>query len=105
MSQSQVPSAPEKKLTLDDPVDADTLTKFSDLQSARLQAAERLLDLEQEKIRTLRAASNIDTERQRLFEAVLMSRGLPPNAPVEIDAKTGKVTPLPVPGPGPVEPS
>jgi exonuclease VII large subunit len=82
----------EKKLSIDDPVAAEDLAKFSELQNARMQVAERVLDLEQEKIRTLRAASNIDTERQRLFEKVLLDRGLPPTAPVEIDAKTGKIS-------------
>lgn len=79
----------EAKLTINDPIDAETLQKFSQLQMSRVQVAERLLDLEQEKVRTMRAAAQIDTERQRLFETVLVARGLPPNFPVEIDAKTG----------------
>jgi len=87
--------APEaKKLSPDDPVDAETLAKFGQLQTARMQCAERLLDLEQEKVRTLRAAASIDAERQRIFESILTNRGLAPNFPVEIDAKTGKITPV-----------
>lgn len=94
MSQNSaaVPTDTTRKLNISDPVEPETLAKFGELQAARLQAAERLLDLEQERIRTLRAASNIDNERQRLFEALLISRGLAPNAPVEIDAKTGRIT-------------
>ena len=83
-----------KKLTLDDPVDPETLGKFGQLQQARMQCAERLLDLEQERVRTLRAAANIDAERQKMFEGLLLTRGLPPNFPVEIDAKTGKMNPV-----------
>lgn len=82
----------ENKLSVQDPVSAEDLAKLGEIQGTRLQVAERLLELEQEKIRVLRAASNIDTERQRIFEKVLTERGLPPNAPVEIDAKTGKIS-------------
>lgn len=91
-----------QKLTPEDPIDADSLKRLEELQTLRLQLAERVLDLEQEKIRTLRAASNVDAERQRLFESVLISRGLPPSHPVTIDAKTGTLTLLaPVPEPAP----
>lgn len=92
--QPQQPEA-QKKLTLDDPLDADTLGKFKQLQTVRLQVSERLLDLEQEKVRILRMAANVDQERTKLFETVLVSRGLPPNFPVEIDANTGKINPIP----------
>ena len=84
----------QPKLTLADPVDADTLRKFQQLQSSRLQVADNLLSLEQDKIRLMRAASNIEAERQRLFEGVLLSRSLPPNYPVEIDARTGIMKPV-----------
>jgi hypothetical protein len=89
----------ESKLTINDPVDQETLTKFSQLQTARLQLSERLLDLEMEKVRTIRAATQVDTERQRLFETVLLARGLAPNAPVEVDAKTGIIKSLLTSGP------
>ena len=84
----------QPKLTLADPVDVETLRKFQQLQSSRFQVAENLLSLEQDKIRLMRAASNIESERQRLFEGVLIARGLPPNYPVEIDAKTGAMKPI-----------
>ena len=86
---------PEKKLTLDDPIDSETLGKLGQLQQARLQCADRLLDLEQERVRILRAAAQVDAERQKVFEGVLLSRGLPPNFPVTIDGATGKMTPIP----------
>jgi len=88
----------QPKLTANDPLDAQTLKRFEEMQGARMQLAERILDLEQEKIKTLRAAQNVDLERQRLFETVLVSRGIPPAHPVRIDAQTGVITlvePLP----------
>lgn len=83
-------NTPDKK-TIDDPVEPELLAKFGQIQQARMQCSERLLDLEQERVRVLRAAANVDAERQKLFEGLLLSRGLPPNFPVEIDAKTGKM--------------
>lgn len=80
-----------KKLTIADAVSPEDLARFAELEGARSQIAVRLLELEQEKIRTLRAASNVDTEKQRLFEKVLIERGLPPTAPVEIEASTGRI--------------
>jgi len=95
MSTPANPTITEKKqLTIDDPVDPEQLGKFGQLQQARMQCAERLLDLEQEKVRVLRAAANVDAERQKMFEGLLIARGLPPNFPVEIDAKSGKMTPV-----------
>lgn len=79
------------KLTIDDPIDGDTLKRFEELQTLRMQFSDRLLDLEQEKIKVLRAATGLDMERQKLFESVLVTRGLPPTHPVEIDAKTGLI--------------
>lgn len=84
----------QPKLSIADPVDAETLRKFQQLQASRLQVAENLLNIEQDKIRLIRAASNIEAERQRLFEGVLLARGLPLNYPVEIDAKTGAMKPV-----------
>lgn len=84
----------KKVLTIEDPIDEETLERFKTLQGVRMQCAERLLDLEQEKVRTLRMAAGIDQDRQKVFEAQLVARGLPPNFPVEIDAITGKITPV-----------
>lgn len=77
--------------TIETPVSPEDLNRFSQLASARLQICERLCDLEQEKIRVLRAVANVDSERQKLFEKVLVERGLPPGFPVEIDSKTGQI--------------
>ena len=81
----------KERLDINTPIASEDLSRFSQLQMARLQIADRVLELEQEKIRAMRAAANVDTERQKLFEKVLADRGLPPNYPVEIDSKTGQI--------------
>lgn len=78
-----------KKLTPDDPVSAEILKKFSDLEEARNSVAIQLLMVEQSRIRFLAVAHQIDEQKQRLFEQILVERGLPPTAQVEINGKTG----------------
>ena len=83
---------PEKKrLTPEDPIDGETRARFTSLQDARLRTGDRLLDLELEKVKLIRSASAIDNERQKLFEKVLIERGLSPNQPVTIDSVTGQI--------------
>lgn len=89
---SDTPSGP---LTINDPVDAETLQSFADHQGTKAVIAERLLEIEMGKVRLLRAAVDNDAERQRQFDKILLDRGLPPNAQIEIDAKTGKITLIP----------
>jgi hypothetical protein len=80
-----------KKLTINDPIAPDTLKRLGALQQARLQIAEQLLDMELEKIKLVVGSRQLDDEKQRVFEKELTDRGLPPNAPVEVDAKTGMI--------------
>lgn len=82
----------ERKLTPNDPVEPDTLRQFEEFQSNRAQIGERLLELEMTKVRLLRAAMDIDTQRQHLFEKILTDRGIDGKAPVEIEAKTGAIS-------------
>jgi hypothetical protein len=56
-----------------------------------LDVAERFLTLEQEKVKLLAAARRIDEEVQRVFEGLLLERGLSPDATVEIDGVTGSL--------------
>ncbi len=79
-------------LTINDPVDEETLKTFQDLLNAQGIIAERLLEIEKNKVRLLRAAMDNDAQRQQTFNRVLEERGLPPGSPVEIDAKTGAIT-------------
>lgn len=80
-----------KKLTPNDPVDAATRKKLEELGAARYDVADKLLELEQEKVKILVAANRIDEERNRIFEKILMDRGLPPTTPIEIEAQTGNI--------------
>ena len=82
---------PKSALTLSDPVQADVLAKFSELDGARYELGLRLLELEQERVRVLAAAHQVDQQRQRLFEQVLIERGLQPGTPVSINDKTGEI--------------
>lgn len=84
----------EEKKTVQDPVDPDTLQRFSALDSARYEIGDQLLDLEQERIKLLAAAHQIDSQKKRLFERVLVERGLDPTARVSIDFKTGEISVL-----------
>lgn len=80
-----------KKLTPNDPVDAETRKKLEELGAARYDVADKMLELEQEKVKILVAANRIDEERNRIFEKILMDRGLAPTTPVEIEAQTGVI--------------
>jgi len=82
---------PNPALTSSDPVQADVLANFSELDSARYELGFRLLEIEQERVRILAAAHQVDQQRQRLFEQVLIERGLAPGTPISIDDKTGVI--------------
>ena len=85
-------SNPETKaLTADDPIDAETLAKFAELEQHRMRLGGQVLDLRGEEVRLMVAARRLDEEKQRLFEKVLVDRGLTPTTPVEIDAETGQI--------------
>lgn len=91
--------ATEKKLTVNDPVPPELLRRIGELTGARYDLADRLLDLEQQKVSILVSAKQIDDEKTRVFNKILMDRGLPPNTPIEIDGESGliKVHQLPTP--------
>jgi hypothetical protein len=77
------------KLTVQDPVSLDVLKEFNQLEAARHDIALRLLELEQERVRLLAAAHQVGKQHERLFEKVLVDRGLTPTTPVDIDSTTG----------------
>jgi len=97
-------SGETKKLTPSDPVDPETRKKLEELGAARFDIAERLLEMEQDKVKLLVAANRVDEERGRLFEKVLMDRGLSPTTPVEIEAQTGNIRVLRPQAPQPAAP-
>jgi len=98
-----------KKLTVEDPVEPELLKKLAELRDSRLRIGDQILDLESEKVRLMVAVRQIDMEKQRSFEKILMDRGLPPTFPVEIDGQTGKIKPLApppeIPPEAPAEPA
>lgn len=79
------------KLTVNDPVSLESLKEFNQLEAARHDIALRLLELEQERVRLLAAAHQVGKQHERLFEKVLVDRGLPPTTPVDIDSTTGQI--------------
>jgi hypothetical protein len=81
-----------KKLTLQDPVGKEVLLDFNQLEDAQYKIALRMLALEEDKVKLLASSHQIQQQRQRMFEKVLMERGLQPDVPVEIDSKTGALT-------------
>jgi len=85
-AQQEVP-----KLNADTPIDAETLRKFEELEGAKAGIAEQFLALEQSRIRLLTAAGQVDTQRRRLYETVLVSRGIDPTTPVEVNGETGVI--------------
>ena len=82
----------EKKLTVNDPVPTDLLKCIGELTGARYDLADRLLDLEQQRVGILVSAKQVDDEKARVFNKILMDRGLSPGTPIEIDGDTGAIT-------------
>ena len=92
MEHATTPAPKAVKLTINDPVSLEVLQEFNQLEAARHDIAMRLLALEQERVRLLAAAHQVDKQHERMFEKVLVDRGVAPNVPVEIDHTTGHVT-------------
>lgn len=80
-----------KRLTISDPVDPTVLSQLENLDRVRVDLGSQLLDLEQQKVGILAAAHRVEQQRQRLFDTVLMERGLDPKTLVQVDSKTGSI--------------
>jgi hypothetical protein len=79
----------EKTLTPADPVPPEVLKKLSELVKVRAQLAERNLQLDSEKVHIQRLTGQVEAQKTKMFEGILMERGLSPSLPVEIDSSTG----------------
>ena len=88
-----------KRLTMDDPVGTETMTKLQELQDAEIDTAMMLKSLKQQEVQLLATDRRILAERHKIFEVVLMDRGLAPNTPATINADTGKVELVQTPRP------
>ena len=86
-----------RKLSLEDPVAPEVLQQLGQLQVARVELADRNVMLDNEKIQLLAAIKRVDDQKTRLFEAILVERGLAPRTEVEIDRRTGKLKLVPQP--------
>lgn len=79
-------------LTPEDPVDLETLAQFELMQQSKQELALVLVRIEQDKLEVLRSIARLDDQNRRLFESILVDRGLPPTTrDIEIDSKTGKL--------------
>lgn len=81
-----------KKLTVNDPVPPEVIQAFEQIERARARIALENMTLDQRKIQLLAAAKKVDEQFQKLFDSILLERGLPLNTVVEIDDKTGRLT-------------
>lgn len=88
----------DTRKTINDPVDAETLARLSDLEQTEMRLGKQLIGLRSDELRIMVAARRIEDERQRLFEKVLIDHGVHPSAVVNIDGTTGRIT-LTHPGP------
>jgi hypothetical protein len=82
----------KKRLTIEDPVPREVLAEFQEIREAQLRLAEQNMFLDREKVRLLAANNKLDQQQQRLFETILVDRGIAPGTPVELDAGSGKLT-------------
>ena len=82
----------EQQLTVENPVSREVLAEFQGIRDAQIKLAEQNLLLDREKVRILAASNKLDQQHKRLFETILVDRGLAPDTPVELDASTGKLT-------------
>jgi len=87
MSDEQEP----RRLTLDDPVSPEALQQLANLSNARVDFCDRNASLDQEKIAILAALKRLDDQKVKLFESLLVERGLAPDTEVTINPRTGKV--------------
>jgi hypothetical protein len=78
-----------KRKTISDPVGKETLDRLRELDNAQSDMGRRLLEVEQERMRILSGAHQLDTQKTRIFETILVERGLSPNARVSLDPETG----------------
>lgn len=92
----------ERKLTINDPVSKEEIQAFGHIEDAKIRVSMELLSLEQRRIQLLSAAKKIDEQHGRLFEQILVNRGLSPDTRVELDPRTGALKLLDTSAPTPI---
>lgn len=78
-------------MSLIEPVSKEDLARFQQLDLSKKALAERLLSLEEEKIRIMAATKRISDEWTGLFSRIASERGLDPNSAFDINPKTGAI--------------
>jgi hypothetical protein len=84
----------QKALTIEDPIDAETLGRLEQNSDHFVHISTRLAELELEKVRILVALRGLAEDKNRIIEKCLVDRGLSPNTAVEINPTTGQITSL-----------
>lgn len=92
MTENPNANGEKRRLTPEDPVEKGHLLQLAQLRDARMAIGQQLLDLEQRKIQLLAVAKRIDDQNQRLFDSLLVDRGLAPGTPIELNGETGKIS-------------
>lgn len=76
--------------TVNDPVEPAVVQKLEQLEASRYKLASRLLMIEEDKVRLLRASTALATEHGKIYEQILLERGLDPLSRVTVD-EDGKI--------------
>jgi len=82
------------RLTIDDPIAPEALQQLAALSNARMDLCDKNASLDQEKIAILAALKRLDDQKTKLFESLLVERGLAPDTEVTINPRTGKMQQL-----------
>ncbi len=89
--ETQMSDQNERRLTINDPVPGDVIQQFRQIREAQSDIGLNLLALERQKIALLAGAKKLDEQHSRMFQALLVERGVEPTTPAELDATTGKL--------------
>lgn len=75
----------------DTTVSKETLDRLRHLEMSRAHLGDRLLDLEQEKIRIMGSLRLLEEEKNKVFMGIIKEYNLSEGAMFEIDRVTGKL--------------
>lgn len=79
-----------KTLTVNDPVEKEVVQQLAEMERARMQLVDRNAYLDLEKDRTLGALRGLESQHRKIYEKILLTRGLDPTTVVQID-EDGKI--------------
>lgn len=81
----------EQRLTLNDPVSKEEREYLQQLSQAKSGVADKLLELELEKVNLIAAARRIDLQIKGVFQKILVDRGQAPERMIQVDLDTGTI--------------